>query len=202
MGCTYSPFGVSSTLQHWGPDRFATLYQLVEPDDCPDCNGAPIEIKSMSYRSRNVGGDPVCTYDVEVAVFGVAGGACPAPDENVVICPPTTVTVNVPASNTADIIVSLPDGCCISGPAFVRLRWPDTVTCNSAGIHPFVSTTANTCVPCEQYFTTATTFYTTLTELCSNTHGASNMTTTIDAQCCMATPTHDHSWGRVKTMYR
>lgn len=198
QACTITPYTGGGTLRFWGdPDRWNTLYQRVGSTDCADCGGGSIQLNSVEFVSRSIA-DPTCSYRVEVSVVGAIEGACPAPDDANVICPPTVVSVTVPFSASA-INVPLPAGCCVTGDAFVKLRWLDDVTCGGFFVHPALLEAADACAPCEQYFSTLTA-YPSVTEMCGVL--PSNLWLRINADCCEPTPMHERSWGRVKTMYR
>lgn len=196
--CQLIPFPPGTALNAWGDeDRWETVYHLVRPSDCPDCAGGPIQIDSIVYESRTAG-DPSCVQQVEVAVYGAIDGACPVPDPSVVICPPTVVDVTV-LDTTTPIVVPLPAGCCVDGPAYVRLRWLNDEFCGSPLLHPYLRRSDDPCVECAQYYTTTVQFPT-LTEMCAGAFN--NRHLEVNAQCCQPTPALERSWGRVKVLYR
>jgi len=196
--CIVAPYTPGPSLAFWGAsDRLESVYQLVRLSDCPNCINGVLLLNSITFRSRT-GGDPSCTYPVEVTVVGVVDGACPAPDVNRVLCGPFNVDVTV-TSSLSNIVVPLPANCCVSEDVYVRIRWLTNETCGSGGLQPAHQVGAETCVPCAQYFRTLSAFPA-LTDVCAVY--STGIYLSVDVDCCDPTPVLPDSWGRLKQIYR
>jgi len=81
----------------------------------------------------------------------------------------------------------------------VRLRFLDDATCGASFLQPLIQLGAEACAPCQQYFNTLVN-YPSLTEVC--TVFGNNVYLSVDADCCVPTPTLPDSWGRMKQIHR
>lgn len=199
--CTVEPFAPGPGLI-FNQDGYNKVYFGVRLSDCSACPAPQmLQLNSITITTRTL---VACTFQVEVSVVGATAGACPAPDESDVICPPTLVDVVVPGSATYTPVIPLPAGCCITKDAFVCLRFIYDDCLNAGAIQgpPIRNTASAPCEPCRTFFSTNVDFPN-ITDWCTAFPAADyNLWSSIDADCCDPTPTHDHSWGRVKQLYR
>jgi hypothetical protein len=100
--------------------------------------------------------------------------------------------------------LTLPPGCCVAQDAFLLLSFTGFNTCSNPtnGFTTGLTATTSACVNCEEFFTTGYSIPD-LSDWCSSSEGTSNsLWIQLEADCCAATPTVPHSWGRIKTVYR
>jgi hypothetical protein len=141
-----------------------------------------------------------CSASAEVSIVrATQGDSCLVPDPTQILCGPVTQTLVAPGNANVIYTVAVPSGCCVSGDAFLLVRFTGLAGC-ATGTGPGLTAAQAPCVDCEQ-FVTANNIFPTMTEWCSI--GASNpMWFSVNADCCSMTPTRERSWGTLKTLYR
>lgn len=172
-----------------------THYTLLDPASCSTCTGGSLLLRAANFRVRtNI---VVCTFSVEVTIIGAAtGSACPLePDPSVVLCGPVVADITSPSTATFTASVPLPGACCITRPAFLRIKVLSTGTCTSN--RPAWSFTRGTCRLCSSF---ALVPDEPLNDLCAL--GLGNPVHWVDADCCDPTPSLRGTWGQLKTLYR
>ena len=171
----------------------ATFYTLLNPADCSACSGGVLVLRTANFMVRTAGG--ACTFPVEVSiVYPKAGSACLLePDPSALACGPVVTDITSTSIAIFTASVSLPDNCCISRPAFLRIKALDLGTC---GTLAWGVVTAG-CVSCRSFVEVPPM---PLGEACFD--WASNTVQWADADCCDPTPTPHGSWGRLKVLYR
>jgi len=190
--CEIVPYGGGNFLVFLaGGEAIQDVYFFVNPDSCSTCGDGMARITSLTYGSRTYTGQP-CSFDVEVSVLGATAGPCPAPDESTVLCSPSVTNVTTPAT-FGGVAVNLPPGCCISGDAFIKVRFLGE-TCGDIVPHP-IFYTADGCTPCGEYFTSPTT-HPEVTDVCSVF--STNFWYGVDADCCGPVGTQPSTWGKLK----
>jgi hypothetical protein len=178
-------------------DRYFTLIDPASCTACPAAGGVAVTVGHMGIYFPTL-----CTTLMTVSVVGAMAtpiGGCYVPDESNVLCPPVTYAVTPPTSGGFDVGLPLDPGCCISDKAFLRIDFLQSGCDPSTGALGIYATAAP-CYPCQSW-----NFYASAQDdLCSvfSQYGAGNLYMYAEADCCGATPTHDGSWGRVKTLYR
>jgi len=198
--CTLTPGGIMTASFIWTPPEALTSFAWKIPaSSCTTCQSdGALDVNSVTIRMRWLF---ACSAQAEVSIVrGVQGATCLVPDPTNVVCGPASYTITGTGNATAFHTLPLPEGCCVSGDAFVMLRFTGLGPCASASTSPGLAASTSTCTSCTQ-FVTASGIFPTTTEWCSI--GASRMTwLSIDADCCSATPAPEGSWGRIKARYR
>lgn len=176
-------------------------YQLIDPANCAGCNGGPVLLTNAHIALYFTA---PCQIPVMVTVRPaiVLTPGCLGPNPFAApICAPAQYTVSDGGVTNVcvDYSFPMPAGCCLQGPAFLEFQF-DQGSC-PANRPAFCGPAA--CSNCTQY-----NFYPGAPfpgdDLCAvltpfNIFGI-NMW--ADATCCGATPTHNGSWGQLKTLYR
>jgi hypothetical protein len=197
--CAIEPFQQSATLVYFNDGYDKTCF-FVQPSDCSACpSPQSLQLNSIRLGTRTF---VVCTFQVRVSVVGATNDPCPAPNESDVICPPTLVDVTAPGTASFEATIPLPPGCCVTRPAFVCVQflYDDCLAQGALPGPPILSTPVVGCASCTNYFSTHSQFPN-LMDWCDLGVGY-NLWYAIDADCCDPTPTNEHSWGRVKQIYR
>ncbi|NOT34918.1 MAG: hypothetical protein HOP12_12210 [Candidatus Eisenbacteria bacterium] len=198
--CTLTPGPVNNFSFIWTPpEELKTVAWKVPTANCAACaaTGA-VTPTSLRFRMRWLG---ACSAQVQFSIVGaVQGATCLEPDPTRVLCSPSNFTITGTGSTNVIHTLPIPAGCCITGNAFVLLRFTGLGACASATTGPGLAASTAACVACTQ-FVTALNIFTTTTEWCSV--GAANpMWLSLETDCCGATPSLGHSWGTLKTLYR
>lgn len=198
--CTLTPGTMRTVAYIWTPpEQLTAVAWKIPAASCIACAaGSGLSLTNVSFGVRWLG---ACSAQAQVLIVGASGtSGCLAPDTTQVLCGPTTYTISSPSASLQLHSLPIPDGCCISGDAFLLVRFSGFGQCSSLSTGPGLAASTGSCVSCAQYVTAAG-IYPTMTEWCSAGAG-SPMWFSIAADCCMATPTQRHSWGRLKMMYR
>jgi hypothetical protein len=176
-------------------------YQLINPADCVGCNGGPLLLQTAHILLFFT--EP-CQIPVLVTVrpaVTITPG-CLGPNPFAApICAPTQYSVSDGGvfSTCVDYQFAMPAGCCIDGPAFLEFQFDQGSCANSrpAFCGP------DHCANCNQY-----NYYPGASfpgdDLCAvlTPFGVYGINMWADVTCCGATPTHNGSWGQLKTLYR
>jgi hypothetical protein len=168
----------------------STSYRYVEPDAftsfavrIPSCGACPepqtLAVRTISFRVRWFA---ACAAQAEVSIVrAVASGGCLAPDPTQVLCGPTLHPLVGTGSVGIIHTLTLPTDCCVSGDAFVRVRF---IGLDGCSVSPALTGTTTACVNCEAFFTTAVSTPT-LTDWC--TVVPNGLWWRIESDCCAAT---------------
>jgi hypothetical protein len=144
-----------------------------------------------------------CTAQAQVRVVGAhLVNGCLAPDTTRILCAGSLQTLSAPVSGLQLHTLPFAAGCCISGDAFLFIRFTGFGKCTDfdATVSPGLAAAGGPCVGCDQYVSAANIFPD-ITEWCSI--GASGPTWfSLQANCCAATGVGVKSWGALKTLYR
>src|SRR4030095_772180 len=148
-----------------------------------------------------IGYNVPCDIPVEVSIVGSLGDpACPVPDMNRILCPPTIYTLSAEVPGGYDFGMALPNGCCITSDAFLQVRFISTGNCNPL---PLLGAVDPPCLGCFSYNDNPGVGF---VDICGDpfwpSDQAGNPKMYADATCCDATPTKSQSWGRLKVLYR
>jgi len=178
-------------------------YQLLDPATaCAGCNGGPLLLQNAHIALYFTA---PCQIPTTVSIMPAItlGPGCLGPNPfGTPICAPNEYMVNDGGvlNDCVDYSFPLPSGCCIQGPAFLEVRF-DQGTCPTSR-PAFCGPAA--CLNCQQY-----NFYPGAPapsgdDLCAvlTPFGVYGINMWVDATCCGATPTHNGSWGQLKTLYR
>jgi len=173
-----------------------SVFQLVRPSDCTSCTAGMAELKSATWRLRFFSS---CTVTVEVSVVGASDGPCPAPDTTAVLCPPAIVQYTPSTTSSGqNVVFPVSLACCISQPAFVRLKMLDRGVCSSTDFIPFqIGLPAEECSTCRSYSLPPGQ---PLQDSCVSPGVVP--TISVQSDCCVPTPIESRSWGQLKTSYR
>lgn len=206
--CNFQP-GAENTFSYiWTKPEALDLVAWRLPS-CAACAGSGLNVTAVTIRMR---WPFACTAQATVSIVGATNvNGCLRPDTNQVLCPPRTSTIRSTIQNIAVVTHPLPTsaGCCISGDAFVVIRFSGLGSCPSLdGTSPGLRASTGACAPCTQYFMASNFVLPGLQEWCQPVEpedGAGPeflMWMSVDANCCAITPTGRQSWGRVKSIYR
>ncbi len=193
--CTWSDGTLSNvSYQVQAPDYLTSFATRLPSGACPTCGaGQPLEIQSVSFRVRWLA---ACSAQATVSVVGsTSGPGCTVPDPSVVLAGPVTVPITSASAVGVVYTVPLPAGNCVSGDAFVVVRFTGFDACSQA-----ITGTTTPCVDCQQYYTTGANPQ--FSDWCPYVGTGSPMWLSVDANCCVVTPTQGRSWGGVKIRYR
>lgn len=180
------------------PEEMTSMAWKIPTASCATCGSAGLTLKTVTFRLRWFS---VCTAQAQVSVVGAKLGAtCLEPDTMNVLCPPMTYSIAGIGNATVLHTLAFAPDCCVSGDAFVLIRFEGLGACAGVNATPGLGVSTAACVPCEQ-FITATHIYPDITEFCSIGSTQENWVS-IDADCCMATPTRPKTWGSLKLLYR
>lgn len=170
-------------------------YTRIRSSDCTFCTGpGGVEVLSASILLNWRG---LCSLPVSVAIVGATGDAgCRRPDPTALICPPTTYNLSAPAAGNYFFNLPLPNGCCISGDAFIEIKFLSLATgCNGSTTIPRLITTAS-CTPCQQY-----NIYPGGNDEWCSVAPPGDIVITAEVNCCNIVPTLPKSWGQLRIMY-
>lgn len=207
--CNFQP-GAENTFSYiWTRPEELNLVAWRLPS-CTACGGGGgLNVTAVTIRVR---WPFACSAQATVSIVGATNvNGCLRPDTTQVLCPPRTSTIRSTIQNIAVVTHPLPvtAGCCVSGDAFVVIRFSGFGACPSIdGTSPGLRASTGACAPCQQYFMASNFVLPGLQEWCQPVEpedGAGPdflMWMSVDANCCSVTPTTRHSWGRVKTGYR
>jgi len=178
-------------------DEYHTL--LVPGPDC--CPGGGATAITVAHAILNW--PAVCQIPVNVSILGATGDvACPVPDPNNVICPPTFFILDGTGGGAIQHDFPMPAGCCIQGPAFLKIDFIADGSCppDPAGLNAPRLITDNTPDNCTSY-----NFYPgdpVFRDLIVAYGFPGNPVMWAEGHCCGATPTIPSTWGSVKSLYR
>lgn len=181
--CTIEPGPISSTSTAFThPDNFTAIAMRVPTcATCPDPQ--TLDLKTISIRIRWL---RECAAQAEVSVVrAVSSGGCLVPDPTQVLCGPVVHAISSPGSVGIIHTLPIPTGCCVSGNAFVLVRFIDTLNCSIVGSSwPFLTRMSDACVNCQAFFTTAVN-HPTMTDWC--TIAPTGLWWRLESDCCAAT---------------
>lgn len=176
-------------------------YTLLDPVECRECRPTNVVTAVTAHVSMNF--RAVCSQPVSVGIYGGTPSpldpTCLVPDPNLVICPPFLVNFAPDAPGNYEFFIPMPAGCCITGPAFLKIEFVSAATgCNNVSTYPRLVTTTN-CLPCNSW-----NIYPGggPDDLCLDIGFPGNPVMNLEVDCCLSTNTHKHSWGTVKSHYR
>jgi hypothetical protein len=197
--CTLEPGPISGTsyvLQP--PDAFTAVAWKIPMSSCTACpSPAALDLKTVSFRVRWFG---ACTATAEISIVGAQPGpGCLVPDPTQVLCGPVSYSISGTAAGGVVYTLPTPSGCCVSGDAFIVIRFGGFDQCVTPSFAPGLTATLLPCVNCEEYYT-STVSAPSFTDWCSFP-SAMSLWLSVDADCCIPTPALRHSWGTLKTRY-
>ena len=199
--CTIAAGSVNTFHYFWTPpEELRSMAWRIPTASCTDCPpGSSLNLKSVRFRVRW----PIaCSAQAKVSIVGaVPGPGCLLPDTNNVICPEVTYTIRNTTPGVAAVVhtLQLSSACCVTGDAFLLVRFDGFGICSGA-VGPGLAASTAPCVACQQ-FVTASGIFETPTDHC--TTGAANLVWfSIDADCCQVTDSPGRTWGHVKSLYR
>ena len=196
--CTLGVTGAPAYIVNYVLPPNDQYYTLVNPADCAACGGGPVTALDanvyLNFRAT-------CSQTISVGIYGLLPGtACPTPDPNQVLCPPINYTLTPPAPGNYLFTMALPAGCCISGPAFLKIEFVDAAPgCDQSTTVPRLITTADCSAACSSW-----NIYPAggPDDLCVDIGFPGQPNMSLDVDCCNSTPTIKHSWGSLKSTYR
>ncbi|HYM81033.1 MAG TPA: hypothetical protein VEY91_06435 [Candidatus Limnocylindria bacterium] len=177
-------------------------FTLLNPAACASCTGPGGVIITTAHVV--LGFNPICTISVEVSIVSDGGvPGCPEPNVNDVLCGPVTYALTPAATGTTDFSLALPQACCITQNAFLKVKFLTNGTCNPPGGNPSIGAAATPCNTCFSYNDNpAFGFVDICTDFFWPSAQAGNPKMYVDADCCNGTSDLHGSWGRLKTLYR
>lgn len=183
-------------------DEYHTL--LVPTLDCCVLPGGGMGPVALTEAHALLRWPTNCTIQVSVTILGATGPSnCLVPDPNNVICPPTTYQIDGNGADPVTFVAQhdfpLPAGCCIQGPAFLKIDFISNGTCppNTNGLDAPRLVLDAAADPCVSYnFYPGNPSYFDLSAFFPNPVMWTN------GHCCGATPTIPSTWGSVKSLYR
>lgn len=118
-----------------GPDAFTATF-VFPPDDqyytlLDPSNYCPGGATLLSMAHVRLYWPANCTLPVQISIVGSTGGACPQPDQSNIICPAVTYIIDGAAAGGGNYTHDLPlsAACCISGPAYLKVEFPNAGSC-------------------------------------------------------------------------
>lgn len=193
--------------QYQGPIAFSIQFifppndeyhTLLDPAGC--CAGGGATALTNAHAILNW--PSVCQLPVNVSILGATGPEnCLVPDPNNVICPPTFYILDGSGGGAIQHDFPLPGGCCIQGPAFLKIDFLSSGNCTETGSgldapRLITDNTMDNCVS-YNYYPGNPTF------VPLESYGfPGNPIMWADGHCCGATPTIPSTWGSVKSLYR
>ena len=177
--CTLEPGPISATsLAFSQPDAFTAMAGRIAP--CAACpSPQTLDLKTVSIRVRWLS---ACTAQAEVSIVGATGTAgCLVPNPTQVLCGPTLHTISSPGQVGIIHTLPIPSGCCVSGDAFVLVRFIGFQNCSAS---PGLTLATTACVNCDEYFTTNVS-RPSLTDWC--TISTNGLWWRLEADCCTVT---------------
>src|SRR5262245_13012960 len=197
--CTMAPGAIGTTAFFWTPpEELTSVAWKIPTSSCTTCGPNPaLSLTSASFRMRWF---RACSATAQISIIGASqGDTCMVPDTSRVLCGPITQPFAPVGNGNVLYTVPIPNGCCISGDAFLYIKFTGLGACATT-VGPGLTAAQAPCTPCVQYVSALNIFANT-TEWCSI--GASGpMWFSINADCCSMTPTREGSWGSLKTLYR
>ena len=177
-------------------DRY---YTFLRYSDCPGCGPGGLLITTAHVVLYF---EQPCTIPVEVSIVPVLnpGSECPRPDVNTTLCGPVPFTLIVDNIGGYDFILNLGQPCCITGDAFLLIRFPTLGTCD---VLPDLVAADLPCNPCFSYNLNPVFGF---VDMCSDPfwtqYQSGNPNMYVDTDCCTITPARPGTWGRLKQLYR
>lgn len=173
-------------------------YTFISPAQCNACQGGPVYAVTAHFW---VDFRTTCTQVMSIGIYGASGDpTCYSPNPAQVLCAPFNVTVTPPGPGDYDVSVPVPAGCCISGPAFLKVEFVAAAPgCGTSSNFPRLITTAsctNACTSWNIYPGGGP------DDLCADIGFPGYPVMNLDVDCCNATPTFKHTWGGLKSVYR
>jgi len=196
--CTLGVTGAPAFLVNYLLPPNDGYYTLIDPAQCTAC---PLGIVTPVKAHALLNWRGLCTQPVSVGIYGATGGpGCYSPDPSVVICAPVTFNVSVPAAGNYDISFPLASGCCLNQPVFLKIEFVSASNgCSTSTTIPRLITTG----ACDQPCTSWNIYPGGFDDLCDPIIGfPGNPIMNLEVDCCTATPTHQRSWGTLKSHYR
>jgi hypothetical protein len=198
--CTLEPGPINTFSYIWSPpEELQTYAWRIPASGCAACPApGALSPTKVTIRMRWLF---ACSAQVQVSIVGaLPGPGCLLPDTNQVLCGPATYTISGPGNVAAIHALPLPTGCCVSGDAFVFLRFSGLGACATATLGPGLAASTVPPVACDQ-FVTAASIFPGFTDWA--TVGAPTSTwLSLEADCCQSTPARERSWGELKSIYR
>ncbi|MGH7729671.1 MAG: DUF7451 domain-containing protein [Candidatus Eiseniibacteriota bacterium] len=172
-------------------------YTLITPAACPTC---PTDGRLLTTAHVLLYFNATCEIPVTVSIVPATdlGDGCLAPDLLAApLSDPTSYVIGaVTLNQCVDYALPVPPGCCIEGPAFLKIEF-DQGSCPN--YKPgFCGPAA--CSDCAQYNTYPGVTGAHGDDLCSM-HGMVGIMN-VESTCCSPTSTAPGTWGRLKTLYR
>jgi len=199
--CTLEPGPIGTFALAITGEAYTAVASRLRPASCTACGAtSAVTPTSVSFRVRWT---DASSAQVQISVVGATvTGGCTVPDESTVLCGAVSYTLTSTGPGGIVYNLAMPSGCCISGDAFVLIKFVGGLVkgSSSTASNPALSLTSVPCVNCEQYFSTSIS-YPTLADWCPAT-SQNSLWISVDADCCTPVPTLRHSWGGVKFLYR
>jgi hypothetical protein len=196
--CTLGVTGTPYYLVNYLLPPNDAYYTFIDPASCSACGSGIVNaLTAHAYLNFRA----VCTQPVSVGIYGAIGDpGCYAPDESNPLCAPFNVTLSPAAAGNYNFSIPIPGGCCISQPAFLKIEFTSTAAgCATSTTIPRLITTASCDLAC-----TSWNVYPGggPDDLCVDIALAGNPIMNVEVDCCASTPTHNRSWGTLKSSYR
>ncbi len=195
LGETRPPAWINSGYLFPPDDRY---YTYLKYSDCPACGPGGLLITAahliLYYQEA-------CSIPVEVSIVpAIQSGGCAVPDVNNTLCGPVPFQLTVSNPGGYDFIMALAQPCCITGDAFLLIRFVDFGTCTTL---PDLVAADVPCNPCVSYNLNPSFGF---VDMCADPfwaqYNSGNPNMFVDADCCTTTPTLHGNWGRLKQLYR
>jgi len=197
FACSLAPGPLDPTTSYAAGNGWNWIAWHIPQQPCGNCPAPGLaEARQVSFATRAFTN---CNIVVEVSIVAAQGTDCPMPDTTQVLDGPFAYPVPITVTVGEMHSIPLPEGWCLTRDSFVLIRFVGIDACTTSKGSVALDRANISCVSCDEWATALNAFPTPV-DLC--TVVPSPIWIQLDTECCGATPTHQHSWGSLKTLYR
>lgn len=201
LGGVYPPFDIIEDYFYPPNDQYLTLLNPATCTECATTGTMTVDMVHVAINFRTA-----CEQPVVISILEAIDGACPAPDLNKVLLPPTQFTLTGPGPGTFQFDLNLADPVCLRGKAFLNVTINQFgAACNTEEFNTPTLAFADTmeCQPCRYYNYYFDGLDLVKDQLCrtvgSWTPGP--FLHSVSGSCCDLIPVLPATWGQLKIRY-